>query len=671
MEQLTEEYEEENPSVLEILAALTGSQTIDNLSALVGDSRSGTEMGRSAAGTIQYQDQNEVPSPQEDVKRILTALTSTKTAEEMLANWPAPVVDEVMDPTKQAAREKMAPKGTPLSGTDMEFLRAVEKARGWTPAEITTDSSGKRSIVIQGNSTEFQGLGKYGTPEEFMRANPDGFRAANPLLAAQMEARAKATAQVFQSPIGSVSLSSITDQVNALKDIKDPDQMFKAVANIESSMAKAKQEYLMNAKKQAEAHLGIPTLTEMLRQSELRDRQHPMFMQSGGKDSIETTTLKKQLQAAQKAYASTVKEMVAGNPMLTELESVSRLMSRTAEFRMKQLEKDLTKEEAAQAKVDQEYTMIRAKLGENFKYMPMLFPGTFENKAVFNEQIKSLSDKDSKMMMDAMQQATESPQNLPSMAVMGNNYAREILLKQHELNGGNTQKAKADLADMERITNSAQGAAEALKELKANGWVPKGKEAAAAFEANVNKYANPAMDKALSGETLKEAKLWRLQRANEFIQMKKEKEINSDVSKLNSPAARPAWLDVYATDPKLNQGKKPSLDSVIAYINSKDDFQQRKQMMDEFKAYYGGAISESNKSGLGYINPMAAMENLKVKAAQNWLSRSMSIAGRAIEGGTRSFLEAGAPLFNEEIRMAFPLVGAVSSFNQQLKESEK
>lgn len=659
-----DEYEEPSPSMLEILAALTGSPTLERLSYLIGDNKSDEQMTRSVKGIINYPTKKF--DPVDNTASIVTALTSNEIAEEILPSQPSVVTEEVKEPAES-------------TDFNTRFLRHMEQAMGWSPAEITTNADGStKSIVIHGNSEEFQGLGKYRSPEEFIRANPEGFRAANPLLAARMEReqqiqqRAQQSFQAMNTIGGSQIIKNLQEQIARLNEITDRNEMFKAVSDIEISIARSKQDFINQAKQMAEAKLGIPTLTEQLRQNEALDRQNPLFFQNNGKDSIETAMVRRQLQMAEKAYASTVKEMIAQNPIFIELDAVDKLMSRTAQFRMNRLEKEMDRAELAVAKVNEKYTQIKAQLGSNVKYLPVLFPESYQDPAVLVAQFEMMDKKTQNSMLMAMEMAETNPSRLPLMAISGlNPFAGKILLaKEREANISDIE-TMGKLAKMEAIFKNPIETAKAIKELKAAGYMTGwSKERMREFEGQMAKFANPVLDKALSGEQKAIADQWRMEIAQKYVEMKKIEQIDKNLANLNSSAARPAWLSAIAQDPKITGGKPLSLDMIISYINTKDSFKERSAMLNEFKAYYGGAMAEANKSSIGQINVAEHVEKIKVKAAQNWLQRSISRAGRAVEEGTRSFVEAGAPLFNQEILAAFPLLNSVVGMQRSLQNKE-
>jgi len=622
-----EEYEDPSPSTLELL------------SYFFGNSQSGGEMERSAGGSIPQrevvEDEWTGDSAQEIVQALLGNLSKSQPMQE-------PEIE-------------VAPSHTPRKPTiaeqDMAHIRQVEENRGWTPMQISQNAEGRKVITINGI-----------TPEEAQRRN-------------EQYRNAQAASRVMQSPLGSSTVKNLTDKVAALSQIKDREEMFRAVGDIESSIKLTAQQYKNQAKQQAEAQLGIPTLTEQLRKSEELDRRNPMFLQSGGKDSVETTILKKQLTAATKAYPAAVKDMLENNPMLVELEGTARLMSRTADFRMKELERDLNKDEQKQVELDKRIRYLDAELGENKKYLPTVFPGIYNQPDLMTEVWSKMPDKQKNQVKDAMMVAEEAPEKLAMMAVSGNEAAKRILIDKDRQNGVPPEATMGKLGRLYDIVNTAAGAAEAVKLLESRGLVArqvdKDKDptgAQSAWNKEVARYANTMTEKNLTGENLKNALDWRIKVANQVMAAEKKLAIDDRVSTL--PGPKPVWLEQAAVDPKISGGKPMTTNQVIAYINTFDDYKTRSSMLQEFKGFYTNAIKEANKSSIGHINEMQAVEELKVKAAQNWLMRSLDKTTEVLGGAANSLIQSGASLYPSELMNAVPYVGSAVGIQRSLATKE-
>lgn len=543
-----------------------------------------------------------------------------------------------------------------IEGEDVNtlLLRKMEEDKGWSPANIETREDGSTSaITIKGNSEEFQGMGKYATPTAFMAANPEGFRQTNPILAAQMEQKAQTASRVFQSQAGGATIGNINERVSALGKITDQEQLVKGVLDLDGDISSAKQEQVNAIRQRTEASLNLNTLQEKLRQSEELDRQNPLFLKSGGKDSIETTLIRKELTTASKSYNTELKNAISTDPILVSLDKTSKLLGTMSSFHLRNLEKSENKAEASAAKLAQEITQFKNQLGDSEKYLPALFPSTYDKPEVLMDQWKAIPNEQKKLIQSALLVA-EDKGKLLQQSLAGNPFATKIVIHNAAALGDAAQsKTSKDIERLSTIVQSPAVAMDAVQKMMRAGWDPAAgvtdpKERTAikeAFKKDMNLFADPHNSKVGKERSGDDAIRFRMMIATEAAKQEATFKLTNDVSLLSSSGARPAWIEAMATDPKLS-GKKTSLNDVMTYINTKDNFKERQQMLSEFKSYWGGAIGDYNKGGIVQLSGERMLEQLKVKAAQGWLMRGMEAMGEGAAIGASTYTQATNPFLN-------------------------
>ena len=564
-------------------------------------------------------------------------------------------------PTKTPEVLSSAEAGS-ISTKDLSRAEDLQKIINLDPgskASIEYDAEGNKksvSIVGSGNNTEFQGLGKYATPQEFMERNPEGFRLTNPGLWRKMqEEQASRTASQYGQEGTQLTSDQLRNRFVQIDQIKDFKERAIAIAQLEGDVSKAKVGFLQSAERQARSQLGIDQLTNSLQMSMKADRNHPMFLQSGGKPSIETTALASQLKQAQAAYGATVKGILAGNPLLNELDSSSKYLTKLAE---KQLDKDMkaadTKEEKAlilKEKREEEIQNFSNSLGAKKELVALMWPDIGGDMGAVKTRLELETKKDSKRLKEFNEAMEGGEQHAFRLALRGNEYATEIAIGKEARDKGLTrEEARKQLYPYARIVGDESGLA--AKEAAAAMGYPKKeskKGVSDPFNEAVMMATNPDL---MKNAGLKEAATAaKIQIAERYANFKVAKDFSSDIRNWKSTAPTPQWVQAYLNDPAKNKGEPIHINTLVDEARGFPP-EQRIPMMRSLRAYYMGAAEMVNKtSAYGKIDThRAGIEFNSAAARQTFYDQVQELGGMANNISLGGFNPAGFSGLNAQIQ---------------------
>lgn len=346
---------------------------------------------------------------------------------------------------------------------DIEFLDRQIGNSG-TTFQIETDQEGKTNrIQMQGspNNAEFQGLGKYRTPEEFMQYNPEGFKAANPVLYQRMQAEAKARAEAPTLAAQQIT-RELDSKMTAILAEKDPLKQQAMIGELRTSAAISATEITKSMRVLAEDKAGIAKIQQQLLRQQQLDAMDPMLAQRGISSPI-TQRLTKDLIAAKQSVKDLTKQMIAENPTLAALDSkLKNFLSVHERNIARSLERD-----------DKERDKLEAFAGiitpEAVKYLQYFFPDVVDAQSAAKKAQIMGKNATWRKEWDVILNPAFTDRDLLPMAAQGSKAAQIILTRQEmEKTGQSEAQVKAEAAKFMQIIGNDASAAAALKELPAS-----------------------------------------------------------------------------------------------------------------------------------------------------------------------------------------------------------
>ncbi len=492
-----------------------------------------------------------------------------------------------------------------------------------------------RQVRIIGNAPsptdQFQSLGKYATPEEFFAKDPAGFQLTNPGLYPAMAAKAqKAAVGNLSLEASGLTLKQVGDRVKAIEGMTNTQDMMTAIAQLNGDIFKSKAKFYETALGQSEAEFQIPQLKQALVMQEKMDKADPNYP---GYASKATEEVRKALQSAQAAARGDVKEKLAMNPLLAELEGSVKYLEKFAEVSLNRriqteartAQKAEDRQEALEFKVDQ----FLEGLGDKKKLIPMMFEEAVAgSKTALYARINSFTPQQKKDFEEAI---TVGEQGAAKLALRGNLFAKDIVKSVEERNGLSADQIKTKYNELQDVVNNPLKAGAAYKEMVTKGYLKKDP----GLEAEVGLFAS---DLSLKGnkEALETGKEFRLNLAEQYASMKMAERLDGDISKWKSSTPTPAFISQFLADPAKNTRTPVTRDQLISHIQTLPKPQQS-VALKEFRDYYLGAIGEANKSLFGSINPLRA-NDIALKASMGVF---MSTLSNVIQVGADTANEAG------------------------------
>lgn len=476
----------------------------------------------------------------------------------------------------------------------------------------------KKSVTLVGSpdNTEFQGLGKYRTPQEFMAANPEGFRLTNPGLWRKMnEERTSQVAQQYKAPATQMTVQQVTERFRAIDSIPDFKDRAVAIAQLEGDIAKTQTEFRQSAEQQARAQLGIDKNIQDLQISMKRDREHPMFLQSGGKPSIETTALAQQLKTAEKAYPQVVKSLINNNPLLNEITSASKMLTRLSE---KQLEMDWrkaeTKEEKALLKKEIEIAKVEefsTSLGPKKGLVAMMWPDIGADMGAVKSRLELETRKDPKRGKEFAEALEAGEQGAFRLALRGNEYATEIAIgKTVRDKGISREEARKQLYPFAAIVASNEAAKEAATEM---GLLGKKQVTGKAIDPNVELAQMATNPDLMKNSGLREASIdARIRLAEKYADFKVTKNFGDDITKWQ---VKSKTMQEYLDNPAKNNGKPISINTIIDDIRERPPAQRIEAFRDLRRAFEASAEAVNKNSAYGQMNITGMRNKLEARMA--------------------------------------------------------
>lgn len=506
-------------------------------------------------------------------------------------------------------------------------LTSTSKPYGMSQEEYDNEGGQyRKQITIDGGSQEFQGLGKYATPEEFYAANPEGFAATNPILYQQMLQRNSQGAKIGRQA-GEFTLEALGQRVKDIQKLQDPNDMMMAAAALSGDIAKQKDSIVKNIVAEVQGKYNLQGLKEAVTLNQKADMADPAFAAMKGKWSPHTEMAEQQYKQAAAAYEKELKERLSLNPVLADLESGGKYLEKMAEnivrTRISDIERD--KNAAERRKERQEDAIVGeerrraakaadkaeaaleaadtffAALGSNAKYLSDITPfrDIASDPVAVKARFAMLDTKKKQSVMEALEGGADKAFGL---ALTGNPYSEEILVKGlQETTGRDVKDIKKELSEYGQFVRTPAFAGEKLKELISVGMLKKDPT----LEGMIMKHASP-LTKYSNKEEAAEGMRWRMQFVDTYAGLQAQKELKGNVEKWNSDEPMPLFLKSKLDNP-ARQPTPVTLDEAIDYTRELKTLPERKQYIEELSAYYAGAIGRRNRSPIGSIDPRQAM----------------------------------------------------------------
>jgi hypothetical protein len=506
-------------------------------------------------------------------------------------------------------------------------LQSTAKPYGMSQEEYDNEGGKYRKVIsIDGGSNEFQGLGKYATPEEFYAANPEGFAATNPALYQQMLARNSQGARIGREAGGNI-LQQLGERVKNIEKLQNPNDMMMAAAALSGDIAKQKDDIVKRIVAEVDSKYDLERLKGDIIANQKADMADPGFAAAKGKFSPFTQMAEDTFKKAAAARDKELKERISLNPVLADLESGGKYLEKMAEnivrTRMMDIERDknaaerraerqadiiageerrkLAKKEEREEKLLEEADRFFASIGGNSKYLSDITP--FKDIASDPIAVKArFGMMDQKTKTSVMEALSGGEDRAFGLAITGNPYAEEILIKSMQnASGRDVRDIKKELSDYGNFVRNPIAAGEVFKELISGGMMKKDPT----LDALIAKHASP-MTKYTSKDEAAEGMKWRMNFVNTYAGLRAQKELKGNVEKWVSDEPMPSALKNYLNDPARDTSKPLSIDAAIDLAIPMKSVQERRQYIDELSTYYAGAIGRRNRSAIGHIDPRQA-----------------------------------------------------------------
>ena len=513
-----------------------------------------------------------------------------------------------------------------------ELLSSTDNMKGSDYNIAFNPDGSKKAITIKGDgtNTEFQSLGKYTTPEQFLAKDPETFKRVNPGLWAKMQAEQAAAAQVT-TEFGINTFKGIEAQMDLISKEPDPIKRQKALSDLQVQVAQTASGLAKDTRILAEQQSGFTALQAQLKASEARDRAHPEW-QSHLTDSRETLALRKQAMAAQASSAGLSNRLLKENPLIAGMTAKIGNFLKTEQARVS---KDLVASDNIARAIEAEKMTIS---DDTAKYLTYLNPKINNDPAEAAKLKLSLKADPMKKNLIAELAPFYDPafkeSDILPLAISGNDAAVKIATNvQAEKTGADPRKTEEDIKLAQRFVRDPAYFIEQMKPLAVKD------KALAELLQSQSPTGAAILDKGKEAEArrmMQRASLvdaWMTARKTNIATNNVES-WNGDKTLRSSPGIAQAIDEIKTIQP----GKPISLDTLVGQYVAKAPKELQADRLDEIRSAMNSYIEKNNKGLYGNID-ITTMNN-KLRVSQGITSGFSATAGKYIDYG----LEAASML---------------------------
>ena len=477
---------------------------------------------------------------------------------------------------------------------------------GNTAVSIGYNGEGRKQITLDGSrnpSAEFQGLGKYATPEEFMRLNPEGFKNTNPVLYQRMQAEAQARAEA-PNKLAMQITGELDAKMQAITAEKDPLKKQAMIGELRTSAAIAAANMTKQMRILAEDKAGLATLQQQFLRQQKLDMMDPLLVQMG-KNSPATLQVARQLQQAKQSVAGLTKQMIAENPTLAAMDSKLKVFLAANE---RSIIKDMERHEKDQEKIDAVAGSLTPEAIKNLGYVfPDVSDATTAAKKIAVMAKNPTWKKEWGVVLDPSFQNTD----LLPMAAQGSRVAQTILTRQEmEKTGRSLDEVKADVSKFMKVYSSDADALAVLKKLPPSDTRNQMVKAMQMLSLSHDKESNAQRQAIRFNAAMEYAKMSRMNSTLGDVQT-----WSGDINLRSDPAAAAAIDKLKTISGKGNV----RLDDFIGeYVNTVPK-EQRAARMDHIKAAADSHAAKYKDSVFGSIDQISLRNAMQAKVS--WSSK--------------------------------------------------
>jgi hypothetical protein len=403
------------------------------------------------------------------------------------------------------------PKSLPTTHTtsmeDRPYTVSGNLGDGSGHLSITTDpTTGHRKIALTGNPNrkpEFQGMGRFSTPEEYLSKDPNGFKATNPMLWRRMQEEKKAKEEA-PTLLTQKLQKDVTAKMEAIQAEQDPLKKQMMLQELRISVTGSSTELAKQMRVMAEDKAGVSKYAKLLAENEKLDRMDPLWAKYQ-KDSPATTQLRREYAAAQKNVAVLTKQMLTENPTLAMLsESLKGFTALQEKLISKELDRTEKREELLTSAAE-------ALTPFSVQALTNVFPQVANNQMKAAEQaIALLRNPATKKEWATILDPTFDEGMLFPMAMSGSRVAQQLTIQeQMRKTGLSKDEVQADFSKFFTVASDEAKFLEAVnasKKTKANSQMLMNYMAGSATEkremrmAFAKQYANEYRTRQMVGD---------------------------------------------------------------------------------------------------------------------------------------------------------------------------
>lgn len=521
----------------------------------------------------------------------------------------------------QALRAEAADGLTPTlnsftEAADAALVGEIDQMSGGKIAiTVGKNEQGNRTIQMSGQSDEFQGLGKYTSPEEFMRLNPDGFKKTNPVLWERMQADARARAEA-PTQLAQKMNNELTTKMQAIQQESDPLKKEMMLSELKSSVAIAGADMTKQMRILAEDKAGVAKIRSLYEQSLQADIRsggartsvtigkdgRPTTTTSAGHESVATKNYRMQLQQAEQNVKIFTKQMISENPTLASLSERLKGFVSTQE---RLLTADLKRLDVNQERLQAVAETLTPDAVKRLTYLQPDIQGNEQKAAAYILNKGKLMDAKGKQGLMMVLEAPDA-QSLIPLALSNNpgaGAAREVVIQEQMLKTGQSREdVLKDTNKFAAIMTNEAAFKTALDRLPQTEQIKRMKTEYALLSQAKGKETE-ASKMAIRGEVAQLA-----------MKDMKTREILGDVWSWQALRDNPAMLAAYDKI-KTTSGKKfVSVDDFISgYVNTAPR-EQRAALMEQVQM---AALAEGRKyrqAVFGGVDEVTLTNTIKAKS---------------------------------------------------------
>lgn len=457
----------------------------------------------------------------------------------------------------QALRAEQASQLTPFSdaigeAADIALVQTIDQISGGkTAISVGRNEQGNRTITMAGQgSEEFQGLGKYASPEEFMRLNPEGFKKANPIMWERMQADAKARAEA-PTLLAQKMNNELTSKMDAIQKETDPLKKEMMLSELKASVAIAGADMTKQMRLLAEDRAGVKKIQSLYDQSLQAD------IRAGGKESVATKNYRMQLTQAHDNVKAFTKQMISENPTLASLSERLKGFVTTQE---KLVGAELKRLDADQERINAVAQTLTPEAIKRLTYIQPDIQGNEQKAAAYVLNRGKLMDAKTRQGLMTVLEAPDA-QSLIPLALSnnpGSSAAKEVVIQEQMLKTGQTrEQVVKDTSKFAAIMMNEQAFKQALSSLPQTEEVKRMKSEYALLSQAKGKEAQSSM-MAIRGEV-----------AQRFMKDMKTREILGDVWTWGALKSNPEMLAAYDRIKTSKGAGTVNIDDFISgYVNT-------------------------------------------------------------------------------------------------------